>query len=491
MMRKFLLGSTALVAGGLMAAPAMAADPIKLGVGGYYTFYVMAGAMEGTTALNGQYISFKSPVFWQEGEIHFIGQTKLDNGTTVGIRVELEGWNPSTTGSIPVGAAAPAGQNRQIDEAYLFAFGDWGRIEFGGHDGAGWTMAYGAPSALLQWGFLAYDSGIGWFNPVTAANNVAAARIASSMVAYNVQDVNEVTYYTPRFAGVQVGVSYAPKWQPYFLPGALGNGPPAWGLAPGPGGNSAGVCGYADPTAVANCPNQDWSWQDVFQIGVNYLGKFGDVSVAAFFGGMYANFYGGLGGFQPGGGLMTLAPATAINVATGNNLAPWQQWMAGLQFSYAGFTIGGSVGWDNNGLGRNIYTQGDNDTRFYTAAIMYETGPWQMSFGWGYAVNDNGNGVPTVTAIAPGNALTYNLTPATPTCQYFSGNNQPGAAAGCFGGGAAFGQVTAQKFELGVNYALGPGIKLTGGAIVNNLGGPSNAVSAQSWAALLGMDLRF
>ena len=38
-MKKLLLGSTALVVGGLMAAPAMAADPIKMGVGGYYTFY--------------------------------------------------------------------------------------------------------------------------------------------------------------------------------------------------------------------------------------------------------------------------------------------------------------------------------------------------------------------------------------------------------------------------------------------------------------------
>ena len=34
-MKKLLLGSTALVVGGVMAAPAMAADPIKMGIGGY------------------------------------------------------------------------------------------------------------------------------------------------------------------------------------------------------------------------------------------------------------------------------------------------------------------------------------------------------------------------------------------------------------------------------------------------------------------------
>ena len=49
-MKKLLLGSTALVVGGLMAAPAMAADPIKIGVGGYYKFYVLAGNIEATYA---------------------------------------------------------------------------------------------------------------------------------------------------------------------------------------------------------------------------------------------------------------------------------------------------------------------------------------------------------------------------------------------------------------------------------------------------------
>lgn len=58
-------------------------------------------------------------------------------------------------------------------------------------------------------------------------------------------------------------------------------------------------------------------------------------------------------------------------------------------------------------------------------------------------------------------------------------------------GTANFGKVTASKIEVGANYALGPGVKLVGGAIFNNLGGPSNAVAGQSWAALLGMDCHF
>ena len=42
--------------------------------------------------------------------------------------------------------------------------------------------------------------------------------------------------------------------------------------------------------------------------------------------------------------------------------------------------------------GANYFTGVDNDTRFYTAGIMYETGPWQMSFMWAGFYNTNGNG---------------------------------------------------------------------------------------------------
>ena len=107
-MKKLLLGSTALVVGGLMAAPAMAADPIKMGVGGYYTFYGAAGNIDPTYAMNGSVTNYKGLEFIQEGEIHFIGQTKLDNGTSVGLTVELEAWNPSSSTA-----------NAQIDEAFL------------------------------------------------------------------------------------------------------------------------------------------------------------------------------------------------------------------------------------------------------------------------------------------------------------------------------------------------------------------------------------
>src|SRR4029077_4008859 len=96
------------------------------------------------------------------------------------------------------------------------------------------------------------------------------------------QDVNRVNYFTPRFFGLQIGVCYARKLNIAPLGGATG-----------PGSNTGGVCGFNDATAQINCPTNDFSYQDVFDVGANYLNKFGDITVAAFGAFMYANFIPG------------------------------------------------------------------------------------------------------------------------------------------------------------------------------------------------------
>jgi outer membrane protein OmpU len=452
MMKKLLLGSTALVVGGVMAAPAMAADPIKMGIGGYYTFYALAGNIDSTYAFNGSFTNYKGLAFTQEGEIHFIGQTKLDNGTSVGLTVELEAWNPSS-----------ATANAQIDEAFIFAFGDWGRAELGSRDAASYRMYYGTPSALIGWGAIQHNHN--WVNAAVQSTNKAYARTMATTITPTWQDVNRINYFTPRFQGLQIGVGYAPKLNASAAPG-VGTGP----------GGVAGICGYNNATNISNCPNSDYAWQDLFDIGANYLNKFGDFTVALYGAFAYASFVPGYSPFAP-----------SANMATGANLAAWKQWVVGAQFGFAGFTVGGAAGYDNNGLGANYFTGVDNDTRFYTAGIMYETGPWQMSFMWAGFYNTNGNGSANITAIATG---TQALTFSTAGC-----GGVPGVNSTCFNGNPAtslmFGSETINKWEIGANYALGPGVKLTGGAMLYTAGGPTNAVSGNSWVVLLGMDLRF
>lgn len=452
-MKKLLLGSTALVAGGLLAAPAMAADPIKIGVGGYYQFYAIAGGIEGVYAPNGTSVQYKGLQFQQEGEIHFIGQSKLDNGTTVGIHVELEGWDSTLNG-------------RYIDEAFMFAFGDWGRVEVGSRDQASYRMYYGSPSALLGWGFFQHNSAFAWMSAAMANNPSAGAATFFTIGGFH-QDVNRINYYTPRFMGLQLGVGYAPKIN-------LGvNAMLSGGMAPGPG-TGGGICGANDATTMANCPTNDNSWQDAFDIGVNYLNKFGNFTVALFGAFQYATF-------NPSNNILA---ANNANLITGANLTSWKQWVVGAQFGYAGFTLGGSVGYDNNGLGGNYYTGGDSDSRKYTVGLMYATGPWQMSVGWGGVRTNNGNGTRTLATVAQGttSGLTY-VAQAGSTALNFGTNPLAGAA--------VFGNYSTDKFEVGVNYALGPGIKLVGGGIMWNVSGPVNGSSGQSWGLMMGMDLRF
>ena len=459
-MKKLLLGSTALVVGGLMAAPAMAADPIKIGVGGYYTFYAVAGGIQSTYATNGTVTSYNGLFFQQEGEIHFIGQTKLDNGTSVGINVELEGWNPSS-----------ATANAQIDEAYLFAFGNWGRVEVGSRDAASYRMYYGSPSALIGYGAIQHNHNIVAAAPGAFNKAFFHATTATNTAAW--QDVNRINVFTPRFQGFQLGVGYAPK-----VNQGSGSSFGSTGLASGPGG-TGGICGYAGASNISSCPTNDYSWSNAFDIAANYLNKFGDVTVAAYGSWAYASF-------SPGNNAL----ATSASQITGGNLASWVMWAAGLQFGYKGITLGGSIGYDNGGMGANYYTGQDNATRFATAGIMYETGPWQVSFMWMGSMNNNGNGSGTINSIASGtNAAT--LAGSGGTAGTFGGI--PGVNSNVFSGpfALAFGTETAQKFELGANYALGPGVKITGGGILQTQSGPSNAVTGQSWSLLLGMDLRF
>ncbi len=481
-MKKLLLGSTALAVGGLMAAPAMAADPIKIGVGGYYQFFAVAGQIESNYALNGTSVQYKGVQTLQEGEIHFLGQTKLDNGTTIGVRVELEGWNPPTntnSATAPTGATPVASTSaRTIDEAFMFAFGDWGRMEFGSKDDAAYIMYYGAPSALIPFGYFQHN--MSWTNPIASGNNKAYYHTTAMTLDAQYQDVGRINYYTPRFAGLQLGVGYAPK----INVGAVSAGTTFANT--GPGANVGGICGFNDATNSSSCPTNDSSFQDAFSFGANYLNKFGDVSL-----GLYAGY--SLMQYVPIIGNNGAAAGTGsnqTNVNTGVSLTSWRQFAVGAQFSYAGFTLGGSYIWDNNGLAANTYTGVDNDTRAYALSLMYETGPWQLSVGGIVSYNDNGNGSSSIVGYAAGTSASYvgsQAPGATTAC---------GSFAACFSGnpnigGLNFGTETASKIEVGANYALGPGIKLVGGVVAVNMSGPSNAVAAQSWGALLGMDFRF
>ena len=195
-MKKILLGSTAIVAAGMIAAvpSADAASKMKLGVGGYMEQWF--GFTSGDDGVAQDYSGFDIK---SDPEIFFKGSTKLDNGITVGVNVQLE-----------------ATQNGdQIDEQYMFVKGSFGQIIIGDENSAMYKMHY-APS----------DFGIGmnsgdvtaWNKPVKDAEgdsiNMGSHYRSPFGATYiepdAVNDSAKISYFTPRVSGFQLGLSYGP-----------------------------------------------------------------------------------------------------------------------------------------------------------------------------------------------------------------------------------------------------------------------------------------
>jgi len=186
-MKKVLFAGTALVAFGFAAA-AQAAEPIKLSVGGFMRQWV------GYADIDNDNDAFSKVDVQSDTEVHFKGSSKLDNGLTVGVTVELEGGNNASSNAAT-----------QIDEQYLHVSGGFGKVIVGSEDNVGALFHNAAP-----------DVGIGnddgnitnWVPNPGTVTTVADTEVVTYMTDDG--DAEKITYITPSFAGFQAGVSYTP-----------------------------------------------------------------------------------------------------------------------------------------------------------------------------------------------------------------------------------------------------------------------------------------
>ena len=191
-MKYALLGTTALVAAGLATSPAQAAQGVQLGLGGYY-----AGAaglildQDDGAGDPGQHT--RDVVFRQEVEVHFQGDTTLDNGLTVGARIEMDGQQ----------------SDDQIDEVWAYFKGGWGQIRFGDDDDASEQLSYLIPTASNIFGV---DSPSFEFSN-NHGNNFNNGLFQTNSTVLNISgDATKIMYFSPTFAGFNFGLSYAPDF---------------------------------------------------------------------------------------------------------------------------------------------------------------------------------------------------------------------------------------------------------------------------------------
>lgn len=272
------------------------------------------------------------------------------------------------------------------DEYYGYVSGTWGRVELGAVDGAADRLTVFAPSDFGTGGFAGeYTDFITTTNAVgttfffNGINSIAG--IDDLYKAFDSDDQLKVTYFSPRFAGFQFGASFAPDGAEDI--GVVGVDGVANRNTRLTGADISGAGGVLSVTGFEN----------FYEIGVNYVGEYSGVGIAA-------------------SGAYVGASAKDRQSALTAEFEDLSAYAFGLNLSYAGFTLGG--GYVNNG--NSGYDSGalfDDDSEGFNFGLQYATGPFVVGANALFAENEGSLGkdgnselnvysVGTTFVVAPG-----------------------------------------------------------------------------------------
>ena len=182
-MQRFLI-SAALVS--LFISPATA-EPFDFSVGGYFNSVVYS--VDADTAYDEDTKAsadkaFKDISFQEDAEIIFKGKGKTTNGLTVGMQIQLEG----------------ATESDQIGEHYVYVSGDFGKVEVGAENSGANKLQIFAPRFA---GWKTDDNNFGTWSSVAKYEKPKHDNYSA--------DANKLTYYSPKFSGLQVAYSITPS----------------------------------------------------------------------------------------------------------------------------------------------------------------------------------------------------------------------------------------------------------------------------------------
>jgi hypothetical protein len=297
MQHKLLLGSTALVSAGLlMSGGAQAQETTRVGgmevvLGGYTEWGVSLANRDTLTNSDNN----RNYAFFQDNEVHISANGATERGLLYGSHLELE-----------VGSGLGSNSNVSVDEAGLFFSGNFGRIELGQEDGANDVMGINGGDAQAGTGGIDGDT----------TNLVQFEDLDTS-------DTNKASYFTPRLAGFQLGVSWVPDSD------------------------------TSNPNAVID---NDGSFENIASGGVNWVGALGALDLTAALTGIHGETEPG----PPGAG--------------SDNNDDINSWGAGVLLGFGGFTLGA-------GGGQNT-TNGDFEANFINGGLKYGFGAANVSVGY-------------------------------------------------------------------------------------------------------------
>lgn len=316
-MKKHLLSTSAIALGVAMAAPASAQD-WNMKWGGFYNVHVGIGSVDR---------NFVSPIdndgvnVYTNAEIIFSPSVTLDNGMTFGANVQMEAMN--------TGGA-------RIDESYITISSDTlGKVVLGSENSAGYALMGSVYTPGVS--SMAINSrSTSAFVPVTGSGGFRQAGLSSLTEVAGNNDVQRITYFTPSFNGLTVGVSYAPS-----------NAPGAGSSNNAPVNFNAGVT-------------------DIFDLGVGYKQSFNGVDI-------------GLAGRWGTGD----SNAAGISDPT--------TWGIGGTVGVAGFKVGATYAENDNGA-----ATGAGDQEGWSLGMSYDiAGPWTVGLSHYNGEVKNGGATPS------------------------------------------------------------------------------------------------
>ncbi|MCC6598324.1 MAG: porin [Alphaproteobacteria bacterium] len=351
-MKKLLLSSVAVIGLATVATPAAA--QVQLDLGGYFKGY--GAYVDQDEAAASEVNNFD---IIRNTEVHFGGETTLDNGLTVGAHIE---------------AAADGGDAFGVDESYVYLSGGWGRVNFGDEDGAAYLLQVEAPSADAN-----IDGLRQYVQPVnyTVLPGVAAGTISSSIgsgfnqggIDYD-QDVSgkasKLTYLTPILNGFQAGVSYSPDT------------------------DNATELGGVGSDDVVN------AFGETYEAGVRYEGQFNNIGMVLGAGYSHTELE---------------AERAAGAFIAGDFTDDRQAWNVGADFDFGPFGLGVAYMEDNFGEASTagVGTPNTDDEETIVVGADYTTGPFKL--GASYLNKENTNGVDGLDTDRYSGGVTYTYGP--------------------------------------------------------------------------------
>jgi predicted porin len=336
-MKKILLGTTTLIGAAALFSGAAFADTPKVTIGGYENFEMGIDRDDmNSKETNGEAVSERPDAFRSDTQIDFKIDGKSDAGLGYGGEVDL------------LADTSPDVQGRgtNASKTFIYMDGMWGRAELGSNVGADGTMKVDAGTIARatggidgDWNYFAdaktqflAQSELPLSYGVTGLLSAATGVLDNFTGDHTDENIDKVTYYTPRFAGFQVGVSFMPDQ----VNRGQGYGPVVTVEPNGPD-RSKGLPGLSE---------------DIITGGINYDNKFGDVGLA-------------------------IAATGEHGTAESSLYEDLNAWNAGGKLSWMGWSLAGSYGsWGDSNDAKANHA---GSSTYWDAGGAYEYGPFGVS----------------------------------------------------------------------------------------------------------------